>query len=136
MSVQLIPGVFKHPPFPVFRPGSGELVAARDWLGNTFAVGDVVLYCVGADRGQMMAVGRVVKLEIPELGYDAQRAIDSGREVRREVCVQVLTAKTSGHWGNGPRTRPAWVNPMNITALPPRPVEWFTAEAPALEPAA
>ena len=80
----------------------GVCVAATDWRGNRFSVGDMVMYCVGAGRGQMMAEGRVLQIR-------------PGKYTTIEV--QVLTERTSGAWNNGKRTRPAWVNPMNITAL-------------------
>lgn len=78
-------------------------VSATDWLGNRFRVGEMVMYCVGAGRGQLMAIGRVLQIQID--AYD-------------NIKVQVLTEKTSGRWNNTQRTRPAWVNPMNITAIP------------------
>ena len=70
-----------------------------DWLGNRVEVGDVVMYAIAAGRGQQMAMGTV------------EQIVATGDTYK----VQVLTEKTSGRWGNGPRTRPAWVNPMNIT---------------------
>ncbi len=102
-----------HPRDPEFNE-DGDCCAATDWLGQRFAVGDRVMYCVGAGRGQMMAIGRVVKIEATP-----------GRVWDNEVCaygyrfrVQVLTERTSGCWNNKRRSRPAWVNEMNITALP------------------
>lgn len=73
-----------------------------DWLGNRVEVGDVVIYAIAAGRGQQMALGTVQKIEATENPYELYK-------------VRVLTEKTSGHWSNGPRTKPAWVNPMNIT---------------------
>ncbi len=35
-----------------------------------------------------------------------------------EIEVKVLTSATSGSWNNNKRVHPAWVNSMNITALP------------------
>jgi hypothetical protein len=93
----------KNPTNPEYD--GNECVAATDWLGNRFRVGEVVMYCVGAGRGQMMAIGRVLKID-----YDATRPYDSFK-------IQVLTEKTSGNWNNEKRTRPAFVNPMNITAI-------------------
>lgn len=89
------------PSDPEFDP-DGTCFAARDWLGNRFVVGERVMYCVGAGRGQLMAIGKVLKI-VPE-----------GRGIK----VQVLTERTSGAWGNGARSRSAWVNPLNVTALP------------------
>ncbi len=79
-------------------------VAATDWRGNRFCVGDMVMYCIGAGRGQMMAEGRVLHIR-KNLSYP-------------QIEIQVLTERTSGSWNNGKRTRPAWVNAMNITAIP------------------
>lgn len=73
-----------------------------DWLGNRVEVGDVVMYAIGARRGQQMAMGTVQQIEATGSTYEPYK-------------VQVLTEKTSGHWSNGPRTKPAWVNPTNIT---------------------
>lgn len=98
---------------------------AIDWLGNRFEVGDLVMYCVGAGRGQMMAVGRVTEVLVAE--RMARRSVPDPSKAGawivehytvEEVRVQVLTERTSGSWDNGKRSRPAWVNPMNITALP------------------
>lgn len=95
----------KTGPLPVAIGTHGELLVARDWLGRTFQLGSRVMYCIGAGRGQMMAYGVVVDMAIanqhnPEWG---------------EIEVKVLTERTSGKWDNEARTRPAWVNPMNIT---------------------
>lgn len=109
----------KHPPFPFLGP-DGDIIGAEDWLGNNFFIGDKVVYCISAGRGQMMAIGKVLKIELPELGYWQQQAVDAGREVWEELRIQVLTERSSGHWNNEARTRPAWVNSMNITALPVR----------------
>lgn len=111
----------------------GNVIGATDWLGNVFKVGDQVTYCIGAGRGQMMAIGRVLKLKNevkqrmefrepkkgetpnykgPYTGLDYVRY----RVLYDCITVQVLTLKTSGP--SAKRTKPAWVNPMNITALP------------------
>lgn len=102
-----------------------DVLSAVDWLGNRFGVGDVVAYAIGAGRGQMIALGKVQKLRVDEhsktawfYGPPALRSVV--RLVSPEnwnIEVQVLTEKTSGNWGNGKRSRPAWVNPMNITAV-------------------
>lgn len=91
----------KHPSNPEYE--DGVCVAATDWRGNRFRVGDLVMYCIGAGRGQMMAEGRVLRIEMDTF-YN-------------NLKVQVLTERTSGSWNNEKRNRPAWVNPMNITAM-------------------
>lgn len=117
-----------HPTDPEYGP-EGEVVCAKDWLGNRFCVGDVVMYCIGAGRGQMMAFGRVLKIKSVVCHRWKTRAAAEGETPTRgvwvdeedtydEVTVQVLTERTSGRWDNKKRTRPAWPNPMNITALP------------------
>lgn len=124
-----------HPHSPVFtdnptyhQPGGygtnyrTDGVAAVDWLGNPFRLGDLVMYCVGAGRGQMMALGRVKQIRAHEVDDWDYRIVDGQRKwtqdgKRWDVEVQVLTEQTSGHWGNEKRTKPAWVNPMNITAF-------------------
>lgn len=92
-------------------------VSAVDWLGNRFKLGDLVMYCIGAGRGQMMALGRVQRIrahkQSPYWDAEARKQVKDGW--RWEVEVQVLTERTSGRWGNEARTKPAWVNPMNIT---------------------
>jgi hypothetical protein len=104
-----------------------DVISATDWLGNSFAVGDTVLYCIGAGRGQMMAVGTIQQMRALERTNNRRwggERDEAGRPIFEplpntwEVEVQVLTAKTSGSFDNAKRTRPAWVNPMNITALP------------------
>lgn len=98
------------------RNDAGEVVSALDWLGNRFSVGDTVLYCVGAGRGQLMAYGKVLKIR-------ACARTKWDPEVRdvvhfEDITVSVLTERTSGEWDNGKRSRPGSVNPLNITALP------------------
>ncbi len=139
----------QHPSRPGYDiNGSGTVLSAVDWRGNRFHVGDTVMYCIGAGRGQMMAIGEVVKIESTPSSrkylryclqpgeepddYQFQRDPDTNRVTwvkdpdkgyKHEempydrVAVQVLTHKTSGSWDNKKRTKPAWVNPMNITAL-------------------
>lgn len=94
-----------------------DVLSAVDWLGNRFKVGDQVLYCIAAGRGQMMALGEVRAIR----AWENMRK-DWDRETREyiagfEVEVQVVTQRTSGSWNNKQRTRPAWVNPMNITSM-------------------
>lgn len=98
-----------HPSAPVFDT-DGACVGATDWRGNRFRVGDKVMYCIGAGRGQVMAIGEVLQME--------HKTVKWGDRTRDEFRVQVLTEATSGSWGNEKRTRPAWVNEMNITAIP------------------
>ncbi len=121
----------QHPHSPVFsdtptyyqpRSWSDEqwrtdVLSAVDWLGHTFKVGERVMYCIGAGRGQMMALGTVQQIRAkPGKHWDLEtrRYVEEGVF---DVEVQVLTEKTSGHWGNKERSKPAWVNPMNITAI-------------------
>lgn len=99
----------QHPSLPELDQ-DGTVLAATDWLGNRFAVGELVLYCVKDGQGQMMALGRVLKIKT-ETKYDY---FSNPFEL---VSVQVLTAKTSGQSNNTTRTKPAWVNPLNITAI-------------------
>lgn len=100
-----------HPPFPLYSKDGDTIWAGVDWLGNQFRVGDTVMYCISAGRGQMMALGEVLKIDVHTW------KLWNG-EQRGELRVQVRTSKTSGHWNNEARTRPAWVNAMNITAIP------------------
>jgi len=104
-----------------------DTVSAIDWLGHRFSVGDRVMYCIGAGRGQMMAIGTVQKMRAKSMTRlvswewegegDNRRRVNDVHEQYWEVQVQVLTEKTSGSWDNKQRSRPAWVNPMNITAI-------------------
>ncbi len=115
-----------------------KVVSAVDWRGNTFRVGDQVIYCIGAGRGQMMAVGTVLQIKVDRLFRTDAVTTDSddpdaytqpwfkpGRYLKDiripydDVKVQVRTLKTSGRWDNQERSKPAWVNPMNITATGP-----------------
>jgi|ERR1044072_3788263 len=127
----------QHPHSPEYD--GDTVVSAVDWLGNRFAVGDTVMYCISAGRGQMMALGEVVQIQNevrqtrelrdPEPGEEpdwipyARPGLEPGPGKVSVwvpwdlVTVQVRTLKTSGHWNNEKRTKPAWVNPMNITAL-------------------
>jgi hypothetical protein len=111
-----------------------KVVSAVDWLGNRFAVGEQVIYCISAGRGQMMAIGEVVQIKTekqfwretldcepdhPDARYWEARN-QYYRYVERpydDVTVQVRTLKTSGRWNNEERKSPAWVNAMNVTAL-------------------
>lgn len=102
-----------------------DVLSATDWLGSAFRLGDTVMYCIGAGRGQMMALGTVQAIRAwyrkRLVSRDWSVPGDRSRDVYEaywDVEVQVLTQKTSGAWNNKERTRPAWVNPMNITALP------------------
>lgn len=116
---------------PAIRDQDGNLLALTDWLGRTYRVGDRVMYCIGAGRGQMMAIGRILKFREepdwrwryrdPEPGEEPNWNF-AGSKVRYredyiEYGVQVLTERTSGHYDNEQRTRPAWVNIMNITVV-------------------
>lgn len=105
-----------------------DILSAEDWLGNRFAIGDTVMYCIGAGHGQMMALGVVQQIRAIERqrlrswewqdepnGY--KRRINEVWDNYWDAEVQVLTTRTSGSYGNKQRTRPAWVNPMNITAV-------------------
>lgn len=113
-----------------------KVVSAVDWRGNRFHVGDEVMYCIGAGRGQMMAIGIVVKIKIEQAFHrksvpaeadepDAftRSWFEPGQHFKwieipyDDITVQVRTLKTSGRWDNEERSKPAWVNPMNITSL-------------------
>lgn len=134
-----------HSPVYGFVEGNDKSVCvqATDWLGNVFKLGDTVIYCIGAGRGQMMALGVVTMILVEHKKHEYWRNPQPGEEptVMRhtfihatcqyaeipqvrvveewdELAVQVLTSKTSGLWGSRQRTRKAFVNPMNITALP------------------
>lgn len=98
-----------------------DLVEVTDWLGRPVHVGDRVMYCIGAGRGQMMALGTVKAMrgrEIQIREFNHETRTWSAYFMSWEIQIQVLTEKTSGAWDNAKRSRPAWVNPMNITALP------------------
>ncbi len=108
----------QHPTAPELD-AAGEVIAATDWLGNSFTVGDLVMYCIGAGRGQMMAIGRVLKMKTETKKRYAGRD-ENGVQLYApydDITVQVFTYRTSGAWDNGQRTRPAWINPMNVTAI-------------------
>jgi hypothetical protein len=96
-----------------------DALSAVDWLGNTFRLGERVMYCIGAGRGQMMAVGTVKQIRaLDGLRWHWDRETNTRSQIpHTTVEVQVLTEKTSGGWNNKERSKPAWVNPMNITAL-------------------
>jgi hypothetical protein len=140
------------PSSPLFDE-EGACLSAEDWLGKRFSVGDKVMYCIGAGRGQQMAIGTVKFIRATpqsrELELDPENFPDAPVEIRRVydgwrpaengswggtavyvekpraividrwhvIEVQVKTERTSGFW-NKPRVKPAWVNAMNITALP------------------
>lgn len=104
-------------------------LSAVDWLNQRFHLGDTVMYCIGAGRGQMMAIGTVKQIRAkkragwhwekqPDTTWE--RVDDNLDDPYTEIEVQVLTEKTSGSWDNTKRTRPAWVNPMNITVYTPK----------------
>ncbi len=113
----------------------GEPVSAVDWLGNRFHLGDRVIYCIGADRGQMMALGTVAQIKLKHMvcRYYSPATADTPAAVYipfsdtwqtwhglpyLQVHVKVHTEKTSGRRDDTKRRRTAWVNAMNITALP------------------
>lgn len=126
-------------PSEVELDAQGEPISAEDWLGNRFGIGDLVVYCISAGRGQMMAIGRVQQLRVRENTKTRRQTKEQYRHLdwreRQQIPyaeleetidvpqhlwvveVQILTERTSGHWGNERRTRPAWVNEMNITAV-------------------
>lgn len=104
-----------------YEPKRTDVLSAVDWLGNRFHVGDTVMYCIGAGRGQMMALGTVQAMraqecqELVSWDWEGNKRVNEVRRDYWNVEVQVLTERTSGSWDNEKRTRPAWVNPMNIT---------------------
>ena len=130
-----------NPHSPIFE--DEECVGGVDWRGNEFRIGDLVMYCIGAGRGQMMAVGKIQKIRFRWSEWEDYEEVEKGEPYDRYrkpwvACdgtlypesffrkittpcpifeIQVLTEGTSGRWDNEKRTRPAWVNPMNITAI-------------------
>ncbi len=44
------------------RDSNGVVVEATDWLGNQVRVGEKVIYCISAGRGQQMAIGVLLEL--------------------------------------------------------------------------
>jgi hypothetical protein len=115
-------------PIPAFVEGTyggspwlTHVTSAVDWLGQRFTVGGKVLYCIGAGRGQVMAIGEVRLIRARETyNYTWVEATRTRSDTPTgwEIEVQVLTEKTSGAWSNKKRTKPAWVNAINVTALP------------------
>lgn len=113
-------------PIPSFTEGtySGSIwlthvESAVDWLGHRFKLGDKVMYCISAGRGQVMAIGVVQSIRARETyKYNLEGATKARMVDGWEIEVQVLTVKTSGAWGNRKRSKAAWVNPLNVTALP------------------
>lgn len=87
-----------------------RLVGGIDWNGQPYSEGDWVIYAIGAGRGQAIAYGKVLKTILKDNGYSTTRLA---------YKVQVQTYMTSANWNNQSRTRPAYVNPMNVTALTP-----------------
>lgn len=100
--------LYGHPTAPEFD-NNGSVTSVVDWLGNRVGIGDPVIYCVGAGRGQMMAIGVVVDMEF-EPGF-----IGTRYSSRDQLSIRVLTEATSGNWDNKARSAPAWVNAMNVT---------------------
>lgn len=43
---------YQCPAHPELAP-EGHVASAVDWRGNRFRIGDTVMYCIGASRGQM-----------------------------------------------------------------------------------
>lgn len=98
----------QHPHSPDYDE-QGNPVSAVDWQGNRFHLGQLVYYCIGAGRGQLMAVGTVVKIRVKD-------GESWNGETKQFVEVSVHTRKTAGSWDNKERSKPTWVNPINITA--------------------
>lgn len=120
--------VLWSPSQPIFAyDDNGECISAVDWLGNRFWVGDTVMYCIGAGRGQVMAVGKVVSFKVEH--YERSRTgrtvggVDEYRSAWDKINVRVLTEKTSGMWNNKARTKPVEVNAINITWIPQEMIE-------------
>ena len=100
----------RHLPTKAHPDADGNPVSAEDWLGNRFAIGDAVIYCVGyGSNGGLMAVGRVTGM----------RFGTQGRQATPPVEVQVLTHGTPRDWigRSSKRTRPGWINSFNVTAV-------------------
>jgi hypothetical protein len=125
----------RHPHSPEYDE-HGTVVSAVDWLGNRFAVGERVMYCIGAGRGQLMALGDVIKIKSEVKHYRNVREPKPGETPTGvnqytdppkpyfveqvpydEVKVQVRTLFTAGAWDHRERQTPAWVNAQNITAI-------------------
>lgn len=115
--------VLWSPSQPIFAyDDDEECISAVDWLGNRFWVGDMVMYCIGAGRGQVMAVGKVMSIksehhERSRTGHTV-KGEDQYRSAWDKITVKVLTERTSGLMSNGPRTKPAEVNAINVTWIP------------------
>lgn len=113
-------------PIPTFVEGtySGSMwhthvVSAVDWLGARFHVGEKVIYCIGAGRGQVMAIGTVKSMRCREkYAYNLAGTTKARQPAGWEIEVQVLTERTSSTWSESKRTKPAWVNAINVTAMP------------------
>lgn len=116
----------------------GKWVSAVDWRGNRFAVGDEVLYCVADGYSYCTAVGRVIEIAVKTIQRrrDVETTADDPEGHHRpwfdpdryyrtehfpvdDVRVLVQTLQTASHGDKGPRAKPGWVNPWNITALNP-----------------
>lgn len=113
--------VMWSPSGPVFDTETGECVAARDWYGNMFGVGDMVVYSVGNGNSTEIAFGRVVSMksehyERSRTGRKLRDGSDEYRSAWDKVTVRVLTEKSSGR--GSARTRPTEVKAMNITWVP------------------
>ncbi len=126
----------RHAPHSPDINEQGKCLSAVDWRGNRFHVGEEVMYCIGAGRGQMMAIGVVLQIKVTQRHRNVSQPCDSddpdaftrqwfepGEYFKwvqvpfDEVTVQVRTLKTSGRWDNEERTKPAWINPMNVTTM-------------------
>lgn len=131
---------YSYPADPEFD-AEGNCISALDWRGNRFHVGETVMYCIGAGRGQRMAIGQVLEMQAEPRKTKTERLIRPGETPTRtyettwektprlielieveehyhDFKIKVLTEETSGEWDGEKRTRPAWPQPVNMTAIP------------------
>lgn len=126
------------PPHTPIRDENGTITAATDWLGNTFRVGQRVLYAIHDGDSQQMALGTVIKIvsegdrqvygfRLAEAGEEADFVNEINDEkhhwvrvpqTTENLAVSVKTEQTSNTWDNRKRTRATWVKSSNITAFP------------------
>lgn len=101
------------------QPWLTHVTSAVDWLGKRFSVGEKVLYCIGAGgHRQRMAIGTVKAMRARQTyDYNIGGTTKARLLADWEIEVLVLTERTSSV-SNNRRTKPAWVNPCNVTALP------------------
>ena len=91
-----------------------DVLSAEDWLGHRFAVGEKVMYCIGAGHGQMMAIGEVkqIRTRIDVRGYwdygtprdyQNKKFVKTGEETLIEVLALLKRQAGIGTTRNDPR---------------------------------